>query len=172
MPTVRERRLASDFEKVQGLARNSGGSIQVDFTMGSPPHRYTITMRCRGVSRLNGISPVYRDTHTFTIELPAAYPSPAGRPLVTFSTPIFHPHVFSNQTVCLGSSLVGEYLDGLILRIGSLIQYDPQYFDFNSPANRVAAEWAKRNMGLFPLGNCPFKASLAGSSAITWTDLK
>lgn len=172
MPSVRERRLESDYAKVQELVKNSGRTVHIDRVVGSPPHTYTVTLRCRGVERLNGNSPVYRDQHTFNIQLPSAYPSPAGRPLVSFATPVFHPHVFPNQMVCLGSTAVGEYLDSLILRIGALIQYDPQYFDFNSPANRDAAEWARRNMRLFPLDSCRFKTATAPPGVVTWTDIK
>ena len=172
MRSVRERRLESDYGKVQDLVRNSAGAVSIENTVGAPPHTYTITVRCRGIERLNGNVPVFRDRHTFKIQLPAAYPSPAGRPVVAFSTPVFHPHVFSNQMVCLGATAVGEYLDSLILRIGALIQYEPQYFDFNSPANREAAEWARRNLRLFPLDRCTFKASAASTSVVTWTDIK
>src|SRR5262245_41221 len=104
MTSVRDRRLESDYEKVQELAKNSGGTISVDRVVGSPPHTYTITLHCRGIERLNGSTPVYRERHTFNLQLPAAYPSPAGRPLVSFATPVFHPHVFPNQMVCLGST--------------------------------------------------------------------
>jgi ubiquitin-protein ligase len=172
MQSVRDRRLESDWEKVNQLAQHSGGTIRIVSTSGRPPHSYVITFRCRGIERVNQHRPVFRDEHTLRIQFPAAYPSPAGRPVVSFVTPIFHPHVFPNQNVCLGSTLVGEYLDSLVLRLGALIQCDPKYFDFNSPANREAAEWARQNLSLFPLGHCSFVEKENSRSEVEWTDLR
>jgi len=170
--SVRDRRLDSDWAKLRQLADCSGSTVRILSTSGKPPHSYTITLRCTGVERVTGNKPILRHEHTIEIQLPAAYPSPAGRPIVTFLTPIFHPHVFPNLKVCLGSTLVGEYLDSLVLRIGALIQCDPKYFDFNSPANREAAQWAQRNLELFPLGNCSFVEADRRGSDVVWTDLK
>jgi hypothetical protein len=62
-------------------------------------------------------------------------------------------------------------LDQLVLRIGSIVQYEPQYFNFNSPANPVAAAWAHANLRLFPLGHCKFRDAAEAQVAVQWTDL-
>lgn len=170
--SVRDRRLESDLQKLTQLAERSDGTVRITSTSGKPPHTYTIALRCKGIECLNGNSPVFREYHQIAIQLPAAYPSPAGRPVVSFLTPIFHPHVFPNQMVCLGSTVVGEYLDSLVLRIGALIQCDPKYFNFSSPANREAAQWAQQHRHLFPLGTCSFAGTKTGGSEIEWTELK
>ena len=171
-PTVRQRRLTSDFEMVRALASNSAGTIAIDRVSGNPPERYVITYRCRGVERLDGSSrPVYRDVHTVQIDLSAAYPG--QKPMASMLTPIFHPHIWTNNVICLGKRWTpAEYLDSLVLRIGAIIQFDPQYFDFGSPANSVAATWARQNMRLFPVGKCNFKASQQSTGTISWTTIK
>jgi ubiquitin-protein ligase len=170
-PTVRHRRLTADFQMVQTLASNSGGTLAIERVAGDPPERYIVVYRCKGIERLEGTRPVYRDVHRVQIDLSASYP--AQKPAAAMLTPLFHPHVFANNVICLGAKwTVAEYLDSLILRIGSIIQYDPQYFDFNSPANKTAATWAQQNMRLFPIGRCTFKLPRQASGTISWTNIK
>lgn len=169
--TVRDRRLASDYEKLQAVVNNSGDSLVIESVTGKPPSDYVIGYRCKGIEGLHRGTPVFSDYHRVQIHLPAAYPSAAGRPVAQLLTPMYHPHVFSNNVVCLGAMTINEYLDALVMRIGAIIQYDPQYFDFNSPANRDAADWAKRNMRLFPVGSCTFRAPTRTAARVVWNDL-
>jgi hypothetical protein len=127
MVTVRDRRLGSDYEKLQHLVKSSGGSLVIESVSGRPPSEYVIGYKCRGIESLRGGAPVFRDYHLVRIHLPVAYPSGAGRPVAQFLTPTYHPHVFSNNVICLGTTTISEYLDALVLRIGSIIQFDPQY---------------------------------------------
>ena len=168
---VRQRRLASDYQRLKALAEASGGTLIIESTAGNPPDTYVLAYKCRGIERLTGNGPVYRDSHRVEIRLPAIYP--ALQPLCTVLTPIFHPHVWQNNMVCLGKSWrPAEYLDLLALRIGAVIQCEPQYFDFEHPANREAAAWAHQHMTLFPLGNCKFWVSPDPMAQIQWTDMK
>lgn len=169
--TVRTRRLHADLQMVQSLVSNSGGTLTIERVSGNPPEGYVMVYRCRGIERIDGGRPVYRDIHRVQIELGASYP--AQQPRAIMLTPIFHPHVFPNSVVCLGSRwTLAEYLDSLILRIGAIIQYDPQYFDFNSPANSSAATWARQNMRSFPVGTCSFKVAQPSMGTISWTNIK
>jgi ubiquitin-protein ligase len=170
-PTVRHRRLTSDLQMVQTLASNSGDTLAIESVAGDPPERYIMRYRCKGIERLDGSRPVYRDTHRVQIDLSASYP--AQQPSAAMLTPIFHPHIWTNNVICLGKRWTpAEYLDSLVLRIGSIIQYDPQYFDFGSPANSAAAVWAQQNMRLFPVGRCNFKVSQQSTGTISWTNIK
>lgn len=161
----------ADLQMVQSLVSNSGGTLTIERVSGNPPEGYVIAYRCRGIERINGGRPVYRDVHRVQIELAASYP--AQQPRATMLTPIFHPHVFPNDVICLGRRWTpAEYLDNLILRIGAIIQYDPQYFDFNSPANSSATTWAQQNMRSFPIGTCNFKTGQSPAGTIAWTSIK
>lgn len=162
------RRLTADYQKVRELVASSGGTIELISVRGNPPDEYTIGYRCRGVKQLSGTTPIYSDFHKVHVQLTANYPR--EKPTLTMQTPTFHPHIFSNQIVCIGTWIINESLDNLVLRLGAIIQYDPNYFNFSSPANPAAVTWAKANMQLFPLGRCNFKG-LPGSGGIQWTNL-
>jgi ubiquitin-protein ligase len=170
MNDVRQRRLAADHQMVSQLVTESGNTLHVESIDGNPPHTYIIQYRCRGIERLNGQAPIYREEHRVRIALPANYP--AQGPVATMLTPIFHPHIWSSNAICLGRWTLSERLDNLLTRIGAIIQYDPQYFDFNSPANRDASAWAQRNMRLFPVGRCNFKVPSARAGEISWTNIR
>lgn len=172
MSSVRQRRLGEDFRMVTELVAASGVALTIIETRGTPPETYVLKYQCRGIERIDRDAPVYRIEHRVRIELPAAYP--AQQPVAIMLTPIFHPHVFSTSIICLGKRWTpAEYLDSLILRIGAIIQYDPQYFDFLSPANREAASWAQGHMRLFPVGRCNFREARSGSSGeMLWTNIK
>lgn len=172
MASVRERRLSAEFESVTRLIASSGSTIELASTSGRPPVQYVLTYRCPGIVRLiGGQKADIKQSHSVQIDVPASYPGQP--PIVRFLTPIFHPHVWSaTNLVCIGKWTISEQLDQLLLRIGALIQYDPQYFDFKSPANTTAAEWAARNMRLFPLGSVTFKRTHDVGPAIDWKELK
>jgi len=170
MSSVRSRRLAADHEKLAALAAASGGTIAIESSNGRPPDSYTLRYRCRGVAAVAGDSPSYRDTHSLCLELPLGYPIQA--PLVRFLTPIFHPHVFpGTHVVCIGTWTINEQLDQLVLRLGALIQYDPQYFNFASPANATAAEWARRHLRRFPVDSVTFRDAVRPDEPIAWRSL-
>jgi hypothetical protein len=172
VPSVRDRRLGADFEKVQALTRNSGGSLRIEVAAGRPPDAYVLMFRCRGIAgRTTTGKAQYRDVHTVEITLPAAYPAQA--PYVRFREPMFHPHVFAGtNVVCIGGWTISEQLDQLVLSLGALIQYDPQYINFDSPANRVALDWVRGNMELFPLDSTTFRGPEKSAVAIEWRDLQ
>jgi ubiquitin-protein ligase len=91
----------------------------------------------------------YRDSHAVEILLGPDYPW--NEPTVRMLTPVFHPHVFLSNRVCLGD-WTGEFLDLLVKRLFKILQFDPAYLDGNSVANPDAQRWVEANRGLFPLG--------------------
>lgn len=166
--SILTRRLTSDYQKVLDLVASSGGTVEMVSARGNPPNDYTVVYHCRGLTNLSGSMPVYGEHHKVRLQLTANYPR--EKPVVTMLTPMFHPHVFTNLTVCIGTWIINESLDNLLLRLGAIIQYHPDYFNFSSPANPLAANWAKLNLGLFPLGQCNFKG-LPGNGGVQWTNL-
>jgi len=62
-----------------------------------------------------------------------------------------------------------EFLDMFLKRIGSILCFDPDYFDFNSPANRDAMEWAKHHMNLFPTDSFEIDEP---KPAVQWKELR
>jgi len=153
---VRERRLQSDHDAAQAAVLTSRMRILIEEKFGQPPERYHFIFRCQGIASVNVDGPVYLDEHRIAIQFPAMYPAQA--PIATVLTPVFHPHVWSNGTVCLGNWKPTEKLDTLLQRIGNILIYDEAALNWRSVANDEAATWAKMNRDLFPLDQPLFAA--------------
>jgi ubiquitin-protein ligase len=161
---VREKRLDNDHKALSKLIADSAGDLKLIFKEGNPPYKYVIEYRCKGIEKLGLMSkPMYRDTHQVEISLGNNYPK--QEPFAKFLTPIFHPNVYGNNNVCLGSYwTMSETLTELVIRIGKIIQYSKDVLNLNSPANQDAKNWAAKNMNLFSVDKKTFKA------LIIWED--
>jgi hypothetical protein len=157
---ARELRLLADYEHLRALAADSGGALTIETAQGRPPDQYVLVYRCRSIERLIGERPVLRDLHRVRIKLPANYPAPSAPPVVDMLTPIFHPHVYANLSVCMGSWETTEYLEDFALRLGALLQYDRRYMNIKDPANEEAMYWVSRNLALLPTDNRTFVSEL------------
>jgi hypothetical protein len=72
-------------------------------------------------------------------------------------TPLFHPHVYPNNTICLGVWQTSEYMDELALRIGAMLQFDRRCLNIKDPANEKAVAWAQKNLLVLPTDDCTFR---------------
>jgi ubiquitin-protein ligase len=155
---IREKRLQYDYKDLSKLIADSTGDLKLISQQGNPPYKYVIEYRCKGIEKLGLMGkPVYRNTHQVEIVLGNNYPK--EQPSAKFLTPIFHPNVWKNNTVCLGSYwTMSETLRELVIRIGKIIQYSKDVLNLNSPANSDAKNWAGKNMNLFPVDRKTFKA--------------
>ncbi len=150
MLNARQLRLQADYEGAAALSKGSNGTIIIETTKGRPAEEYEIVYRCRSIERLDNGKPIYRDWHRVKIVLPAKYPIPTSPPRVSMRTPLFHPHVYKNMEVCMGSWKTSEYLEDFLLRLGALIQYDRRFLNVHDPANEEAVYWSKNNLILLP----------------------
>jgi ubiquitin-protein ligase len=104
------------------------------------------------------------------IKFNANYPLDVNAIYAEMLTPLFHPHVWRSGVICKGRQwMVSEFLDLLATRIGSIICFDPDYFDFNSPAHGEAMEWAKNHMRLFPTDTMDIGQPKA---TVQWNEVK
>lgn len=156
MSNGRDLRLQSDYEHLRKLALNSGGTFEIETVRGRPPDQYILIYRCRSIESLKDGKPVFSDLHRVQIDLPSKYPAPFAAPHVKMLTPIWHPHVYKNRVVCMGSWITSEFLDDFALRLGSLLQFEKEFFDIRDPANEEAVDWARKNLLLFPTDTCTF----------------
>ena len=128
---------------------------------------YVIEYYCPSLVKDATGQPIIGTRHQVEISLTMNYPltQPAARVL----TPIFNPHVFSSNAICLGGVWsAAETLDALILRIGALLQLDPKVLDPNSAANHEANEWVRQNRSRIPLGQVSFKGPARPVTRIQW----
>lgn len=169
MSSLRERRLLHDFSALKDLAEESAGRLQLEKAAGDPPEHYILKMRCCSVSNLLNGAPVLSREQRIRLHLPVQYP--AVPPQAVMLSPIFHPHVWPNQTVCLGHWSPPEKLDTLVLRIASILIFDPAQFNWKSVANHEAAVWAQKNLNLFPLDNLwTTSATAETKNLISWQE--
>lgn len=150
MTTVRQRRLQSDYERLTASVAAHTPRLMIESARGNPPETYVIAFHSPSIAELRGAIPVFCARQRMKIEMPADYP--AVPPLVTALAPMFHPHVWPRTNiVCLGPWNITESLDSLVLRLDSLVRFEPSQLNWKSVANQEAADWAVRNQHLFPL---------------------
>lgn len=140
-----------DKSKMELLNKNSD-LLEIEF-FGEIPEKYRVTYKCKGLVWIEGNSaPSSTTHHQMEIYLHQNYPRVPPR--LTWLTQIFHPNILSadrNGGVCIGSWTPAESLDRLCVRIGEMIQY--KNYNLSDPLDTVAAEWARKNTGKFPIDN-------------------
>ena len=149
MHPARQLRLENDYLAVQSFVAAWAHFIALDQTQGSPPERYRFIFFLRSIAALPASGPVFGKRHFVDVHLPAAYPVQA--PLITALTPLVHPHVYANGTLCLGGWQRSQPLDRLLARIVRVLSYEPQAINWQSVANPQAALWARGHVEMFPL---------------------
>jgi Ubiquitin-conjugating enzyme len=160
-------RLRQDHLRLCTLVDGSPGLVAIHRSVGQPPSQYELVLACRSVTSSSEGQLSYRDTHTVEILLGPDYPY--DEPSIRMLTPVFHPHVFANDRVCLGDWTGAEFLDLLVKRLFRILQFDPAYLDGNSVANWAAQQWVEANRGLFPLGTVVPGQPSAQKPRITFT---
>ncbi|MCI0605808.1 hypothetical protein L0156_22710 [bacterium] len=151
----KEIRMKNDYEEM--LRLKSESSI-IDFqTSGNPPSRYHLVFHCAGMRLDESTKPVFIQEHRCQIVLGAQYPSQP--PDVTWLTPIFHPNI-KLQAVCHSGQWAPSWsLAEFVSELADMARYTK--FNLQSPLDTKAAEWAKRNVNLFPLDSRPIRDKIA-----------
>jgi ubiquitin-protein ligase len=145
MSTVRLRRLQADFDKVQDYV-NRHPRLQLIQSDGSPPERYQLEYRIRGLRQADDELKFVK-SHMVEIALPVSYPRMP--PQCRMLTPIFHPNI-APHAICIGDHWSpGEPLWSIIARIGEMIAY--QSYNTKSPLNGEAARWVDEHLNELPL---------------------
>ncbi|RME56377.1 MAG: hypothetical protein D6795_01540 [Deltaproteobacteria bacterium] len=144
MQRRRDIRLHNDYEE---MIRLGARADWFDFvTEGTPPTRYLLTFRCRGLMRVEDRI-VISDFHQCRMLLGAHYPS--HPPDVTWLTPIFHPNI-RGEAVCHSSHWAASWsLADFVAELADMIRLAKH--NVNSPLDRVAADWVRRNLEKLPL---------------------
>jgi ubiquitin-protein ligase len=145
MSTVRLRRLQADYEKMQEYV-NRHPRLQLIQAEGSPPERYQLEYRIRGLRQTADELSVVK-SHMVEVSLPVSYPRMP--PQCRMLTPIFHPNI-APHAICIGDHWSpGEPLWSIVARIGEMIAY--QSYNTKSPLNGEAARWVDQHLDELPL---------------------
>ncbi len=163
---ARDMRLRADYESLQRLCEVSNGALEIQEAIGKPPDQYVMVYNCRSISKLQDGKPSYSHLHLMRIRLPARYPLPSAPPRLEMLTPLYNPHIYPNQQVCLGAWQTTEYLDELVARVGALIQFDRRILNLRDPADPDAMEWVKKNFLLLPTDDKIFGAQDVASYSV------
>ena len=145
MSTVRLRRLHADYEKMQEYV-NRHPRLQLIQVEGSPPERYQLEYRIRGLRQTAEELSVVK-SHMVEVSLPVSYPRTP--PQCRMLSPIFHPNI-APHAICIGDHWSpGEPLWSIVARIGEMIAY--QSYNTKSPLNGEAARWVDQHLDELPL---------------------
>lgn len=151
----KEIRIKNDYEEMLKLHAES--SI-IDFqASGTPPTRYLLTFNCPGIKLDSEGKPAILQEHRCQIVLGAQYPSQP--PDVTWQTAIFHPNI-KLQAVCHSGQWAPSWsLAEFVSELADMARYVK--FNLQSPLDTKAAEWAKKNLHMFPLDSRPIRDKAA-----------
>lgn len=149
--TRKEIRMKNDFEEMLKLQGDS--SIVAFQVTGNPPSRYILTFHCPGIRMDGNGKPTIIQEHHCEIALGAQYPSQA--PDVTWQSPIFHPNI-KLQAVCHSGQWAPSWsLAEFVSELADMARYVK--YNLQSPLDTKAADWARRNLNLFPLDIRPIR---------------
>lgn len=158
--SYRLKRLANDAEEVQ-RSLISHSSIMISKTVGTPPEKYEIEYRVKGLE-IKGEGPVERTSHRVEIVLTLDYPRIA--PKCRMLTPVFHPNISPDAICIVDHWAAGESLLDIIFRIGEMICY--QNYNIKSPRNGEAAKWASENLHRFPLDEIDLRSETMAETEV------
>jgi ubiquitin-protein ligase len=144
----RTRRLRADYERLYEIKGRSDliDFETVDVKSGSPPEKYIITYRCRGITGIDDQKqPVFGNFHQVSIYLDMEYPMIP--PKLLWLTPIWHPNIRHTQPrlVCIDPTwwAAGRMLDTVTLMLGEMVQYKNYHAEHTPPfpLDNTVADW-------------------------------
>jgi hypothetical protein len=133
----RMRRLRADHELMRELAARSDLiHFEAGQTLrGSPPERYIVTFKCKGVVGIDKSGrPKLGTRHKVEIYLHNQYPQ--RWPGMKWLTPIWHPNIHHvNGSVCIDAAwwTASRSLDRLVIMLGEMVQYKNFHDDPTKP---------------------------------------
>jgi ubiquitin-protein ligase len=123
---------------------------------GTPPEKYAIEFRVKGLAPGSENTHREQNVHRAEIFLPLDYPR--RFPFCRMTTPVFHPNI-DPQKICIGDHWsAGQSLVELVVRIGEIICF--QSYNTKSPLNARAAAWAEQNTDRLPLDDADLRQGL------------
>jgi LSD1 subclass zinc finger protein len=143
-----DRRRIEDVDRLRSLCSSSGGKLRFTSVLGAPPSSAILELLASTAP--SDRYPSERQTRTsITIYLADRYPF--ERPRVRVSPVVFHPNVYGNGDVCMGSRWIPtEGLDVTVKRIVQILVFDPAVTNTASAANSAAGSWYSEAIRRYP----------------------
>jgi len=165
---ARVDRINSDVEKIKQLSQ-LGAAVKV---ITSTQTMVSLAFEYRTISDKKGT--IVQKTNAI-IDIGSKYPF--QEPRVRFTTPVFHPNVYSSGQVCLGAKwMPTEGLHLLVERLIKILIFDASILNTNSPANRDALQWyhmkVSANQSFFPTDKFVKTPQEQNKPKITWNSVK
>ncbi len=139
MSSASDLRRDQDQASLAALFVRASGEVQAEAALQGRASRIVLRLNLPTPAS-QSLPPQWQDSCVIEIHLPARYPfePPTARVLGK----IWHPNVFLNGNICLGSRWqASEGLDLFVARIARLLVFDPMLVNINSVANQSAALW-------------------------------
>lgn len=139
MSSASDLRRDQDQASLAALFIRAQGEVQAEAALNCRASKIALHLNLPTLAS-PGLPPQWQASCTIEIYLPARYPfePPSARVL----NKIWHPNVFLNGNICLGSRWQAtEGLDLFVARVARLLVFDPMLVNLNSVANQAAALW-------------------------------
>lgn len=141
--------------------------IQITPLEGTPPEKYEILYKIKGLHKEDGQEPFTSENHIVTISIPFGFPH--FPPSCTPNSPIYHPD-FDPAAICIGDFWnQDKSLSDLIVYIGQLIA--GENFSTENAFNEDAASWYQENSAKLPFAVFEVEAAVPTDSAPPIDDL-
>jgi ubiquitin-protein ligase len=141
-------RRKTDQKLLSDLIDRSAGSLASEGALNTGSDRVTLILKLPTASSAD--YPNHSQIHCrFSLMFPLRYPFEA--PTAKVLSTIWHPNVFANGNVCLGSRWqASEGIDLFVARVARLLTFDPLLVNLQSMANQAAGEWYARALKTSP----------------------
>jgi hypothetical protein len=148
MSSVSQLRRTQDQQLLLNLIARSEGGLKVKGQLNTQSERITLELTLPTVASIHYPSDV-QTSCMLEIQLPQRYPFTA--PLAKVLSPQWHPNVWPNGTICLGTRWQAtEGLDLFVARIIKLLTYDPLLVNLQSMAHSDAGHWYSQTLKNHP----------------------
>jgi ubiquitin-protein ligase len=128
-----------DQQRLLQLIGRAGGALQSKGVLDTQRDRLSFELHLPTVANNNYPTQIQQKC-AFEIQLPVRYPF--APPTAKMLSPLWHPNVFSNGNICLGTRWQAtEGLDLFVTRIVKLLIYDPLLVNLQSMAHAEAGRW-------------------------------
>jgi Ubiquitin-conjugating enzyme len=148
MASASDLRRDQDQEGLISLINRSQGELSSEGKLNCRASRVTLRLALPTLATHN-LPLQWEPFCLIEILLPLRYPfePPSARVL----SKLWHPNVFMNGNICLGSRWQAtEGLDLFIARIARLLVFDPMLVNLNSVAHQAAAHWYRSALHAYP----------------------